>query len=89
MAKKLYVGNLPWEVNDQKLGEMFSKFTSVVSATVIMDRQTGRSRGFGFIEMSDDAEALKAIEEMNNADVEGRKLVVNEARPREDTRKSY
>lgn len=68
---------------------MFSKYSSVISATVIMDRQTGRSRGFGFIEISDDAEGQKAIEEMNGMDMNGRKLVVNEARPREDTRKSY
>lgn len=87
--KKLYVGNLPWEVDDQKLGGLFSKYSSVTSATVISDRQTGRSRGFGFVELSDDAEGQKAVEEMNNSDIDGRKLVVNEARPREDTRKSY
>lgn len=82
--KKLYVGNLPWSVNDQKLAELFSKYSSVTSAVVISDKQTGRSRGFGFVEFSDDNEAAKAIEEMNGADVEGRKLIVNEARPREN-----
>lgn len=84
--KKLYIGNLPWSVNDAKLAELFSKYNSVVSATVIMDRQTGRSRGFGFVEISDPEEAAKAISEMNDVDIEGRKLIVNEARPREDNR---
>ncbi len=82
--KKLYVGNLPWSVDDNKLAEFFSKYTSVTSATVIMDQATSRSRGFGFVEMSDDAEADSAISEMNGLDIEGRKLIVNEARPRED-----
>ena len=82
--KKLYVGNLPWSVNDSKLAELFSKYASVASATIINDRETGRSRGFGFVEFSDDSEALKAVEEMNGFDIEGRKLVVNEARPRQD-----
>lgn len=83
--KKLYIGNLPWSVDDAKLRELFSKYASITSATVIMDRQTGRSRGFGFVELSDDAEADKAIQEMNEMDIEGRKLVVNEARPRSDS----
>lgn len=87
--KKLYIGNLPWSVDNAKLAEIFSKYTSVTSATVIMDRQTNRSRGFGFVELSDDQEALKAIEEMNGADIEGRKLVVNEARPVQDRDQSY
>lgn len=84
--KRLYVGNLPWSVNNDKLAEIFSKYPSVASAVVIMDKETGRSRGFGFVEFSDDADAQKAISEMNGADIEGRKLVVNEARPREDNR---
>lgn len=84
--KKLYVGNLPWSVDNSKLAELFQKYSSVTSANVIMDRQTGRSRGFGFVEFSDDAEALKAVEEMNGADIEGRKLVVNEARPLQNSR---
>lgn len=83
--KKLYVGNLPWSVDDAKISELFNKYTSVVSSVVINDKQTGRSRGFGFVEFSDDNEAAKAIEEMNGVDIEGRKLIVNEARPRETT----
>lgn len=84
--KKLYVGNLPWSFDNDKLKELFSKYASLVSATVISDKETGRSRGFGFVELSDDADAQNAISEMNGADIEGRKLVVNEARPREDQR---
>lgn len=80
--KKLYVGNLPWSVDDAKLAEIFSKYSSVTSANVIKDRETGRSRGFGFVELSDDEEADRAVQEMNDADIDGRKLVVNEARPR-------
>lgn len=82
--KKLFVGNLPWSVSDEKLAEIFSKYSSVVSATVILDKETRRSRGFGFVEFSDDNEAVKAVEEMNQADVDGRQIVVNEARPRQD-----
>ncbi len=84
--KKLYVGNLPWSVDSNKLKELFGKYASVTSASVLTDRETGRSRGFGFVEFSDDNEANQAIQEMNGADIEGRKLVVNEARPREDRR---
>jgi len=84
--KKLYVGNLPWSVDDAKLKDLFAKYASVVSAVVISDKMTGRSRGFGFVEFSDGAEADKAVTEMNDTDIEGRKLVVNEARPREDSR---
>jgi len=86
--KKLFVGNLPWSVDTNKLSDLFSKFTSVVKADVLSDRETGRSRGFGFVELSDDAEADKAITEMNGIDIDGRKIVVNEARPREDSRPS-
>jgi len=82
--KKLYVGNLPWSVDDNKLAELFSKYSSVTSATVLKDRETNRSRGFGFVELSDDEEAKKAIEEISGLDIDGRKLIVNEARPRED-----
>ncbi len=84
MAKKLFVGSLPWGVDDNKLGEIFAKYGQVLSATVLKDRETGRSRGFGFVEMANDAEADKAIEELNGSDMEGRKVVVNVARPRED-----
>jgi RNA recognition motif-containing protein len=83
MSKKLFVGNLPYSVNDQSLGEAFASY-SPASATVINDKFTGRSRGFGFVEIEDDAAADKAIEEMNGKEVDGRALVVNEARPREE-----
>lgn len=82
--KKLFVGSLPWAVDDQKLGEMFSQYGQVVSATVVKDRNTGRSRGFGFVEMQNDSEADAAIAALNGSDMEGRKVVVNEARPREN-----
>ncbi len=82
MNKKLYIGNLDWGITNDKLEELFAQFGSVVSANVITDRQTGRSRGFGFVEMSSDEEAQKAIDELNGKDFEGRELVVNEARPK-------
>ncbi len=82
--KKLFVGSLPWAVDDQKLGDLFSQFGTVSSAVVLKDRMTGRSRGFGFVEMENDAEAMEAVEKLNGSDMEGRKIVVNEARPRED-----
>lgn len=82
--KKLFVGNLPWSISDDRLKELFSKYSSVVSAVVILDKQTNRSRGFGFVEFSDDAEAEKAVSEMNQAEADGRQIVVNEARPRQD-----
>tara|TARA_A100001037_G_scaffold296073_1_gene316070 strand:- start:1965 stop:2213 length:249 start_codon:yes stop_codon:yes gene_type:complete len=78
---KLFVGNLPWSVTDQDLEEMFTPFGSVDSAKVITDRETGRSRGFGFVEMADDS-ANAAIGDLNDSEVEGRKLTVNEARDR-------
>ncbi|MBI4040123.1 RNA-binding protein [Candidatus Daviesbacteria bacterium] len=79
--KKLFVGNLPWSVGNDQLAQLFSKYPSVTSASVIMDRQTNRSRGFGFVEFSDDNEALKAVSEMNETEVDDRKIFVNEARP--------
>lgn len=82
--KKLFVGSLPWEADDAKLNELFSKFGTVASAVVLKDRMTGRSRGFGFVEFADDAAAEAAIKELNGSDLDGRKIVVNEARPRED-----
>lgn len=82
--KKLFVGSLPWAVDDQKLNELFSQFGKVVSAVVLMDKMTGRSRGFGFVEMEVDSEADAAIEKLNGSDMDGRKIVVNEARPREN-----
>ena len=84
MAKKLFVGNLPYSTNDQTLGEMFASFGTVGSANIITDKFTGRSRGFGFVEFEADAEADKAVEEMNGKELDGRAIVVNEARPRED-----
>ena len=83
MAKRLFVGSLPWEVDDAKLAQIFSQAGTVASAVVVKDKETGRSRGFAFVEMSTDEEADNAIKMLNEADVEGRKIVVNEARPRE------
>ena len=82
--RKLFVGSLPWAIDDQKLGELFSQAGNVVSAQIVKDRETGRSRGFGFVEMSTDEEAQNAVKILNGMDVEGRKIVVNIARPRED-----
>ncbi len=84
MGNKLYVGNLAYSVRDDSLQQAFSQFGSVTSAKVMMDRETGRSKGFGFVEMGSDAEAQAAINGMNGQALEGRPLVVNEARPRED-----
>jgi RNA recognition motif-containing protein len=82
MGKKLYVGNLPYSVSDHDLQEMFSAHGTVQSAQVIMDRDTGRSKGFGFVEMGSDQEAQTAISQMNGKEVDGRALTVNEARPK-------
>ncbi len=79
--KKLYVGNLPWSVDDSELESLFSAMGDVISARVITDRETGRSRGFGFVEMEDSG-ASKALEEMNGKDIGGRPLRVNEANER-------
>jgi RNA recognition motif-containing protein len=84
MGKKLYVGNLSFSVTDGDLLKMFEAHGTVQSAQVIMDRDTGRSKGFGFVEMGSDAEAQAAIQALNAKEVEGRALTVNEARPRED-----
>ena len=84
MAKKLYVGNLTYDVTDSTLEQLVAALGAVKSAQVIMDRDTGRSKGFGFVEMSNDQEADTAIREMNGKEVGGRTLTVNEARPRED-----
>ena len=81
MGKRLYVGNLPYSVTEQALIEKFGAFGSVESVTLITDRDSGRSKGFGFVEMATDAEAQKAIEEINGTDYDGRPLTVNEARP--------
>jgi len=83
VGKKLYVGNLSYSVDGAQLEEMFSKFGPVRSAEVIQDRDTGRSKGFGFVEMGDDNAAREAIEAMNNQEHDGRTMTVNEARPKE------
>ena len=83
MGNKLYVGNLPYSFRDSDMEQAFSQFGAVQSAKVMMDRDSGRSKGFGFVEMSSDAEAKAAIEGMNGQDIGGRGLVVNEARPME------
>ena len=80
----LYVGNLPYTMNDQELNELFSQIGDVQSAKVMSDRDTGRSRGFGFVEMADADAGHEAIEKLNGQDCDGRALVVNEARPREE-----
>ena len=82
--KNIFVGSLPWSTDDQKLRDLFTQFGEVLNAKVIMDRATGRSKGFGFVEMSDDTQAADAIAKLNGTDFDGRTLVVNEARPRED-----
>jgi RNA recognition motif-containing protein len=84
MGNKLYVGNLAYSVRDESLQEAFGQFGTVTSAKVMMDRETGRSKGFGFVEMGSDAEAQAAINGMNGQALDGRPLVVNEARPREE-----
>lgn len=80
---KIYVGNLPFSTNDDELRAIFEAHGEVASASVLMDRETGRSRGFGFVEMNDDAQARAAIEAVNGQDMNGRPLTVNEARPKE------
>src|SRR5262245_26343150 len=84
MGKKLYVGNLSYETTDSALEQMFAAFGTVQSAQVIMDRDTGRSKGFGFVEMGSDAEAQAAIAGLSGKMVGGRSLTVNEAKPKED-----
>lgn len=83
MAQKLFVGSLDYSVTDQQLNDLFAEFGTVESAKVIIDRETGRSRGFGFVEMGSDEEAKAAIEKLNGQEHEGRTLVVNEARPKQ------
>ncbi|MFA5644627.1 MAG: RNA-binding protein [Patescibacteria group bacterium] len=86
--KKLFVGSLPFSVKEDGLRDLFSQAGTVESAIVIMDKMTGRSKGFGFVEMSSDEEAQKAVEMLNGSDVEGRNIVVSEARPQEDRPRS-
>jgi RNA recognition motif-containing protein len=84
MATKLYVGSLSYNVNDDQLKELFESAGTVVSASVIMDRDSGRSKGFGFVEMESDQEAQTAIDTLNGKEIDGRTIVVNIARPKED-----
>ncbi len=84
MAMKLYVGGLAYSVTDQDLEKLFAEQGKVVSAVVIKDRDTGQSKGFGFVEMDDVKEGQNAIKELNGKDVSGRSIVVNQARPQED-----
>jgi RNA recognition motif-containing protein len=84
MANKLFVGSLAWATNDDSLKDFFSGAGTVVSASVIIDRDSGRSKGFGFVEMSTDDEAKAAIAQLDGKELDGRTIVVNEARPREE-----
>jgi cold-inducible RNA-binding protein len=84
MAKKLFVGSLPYSVTDDQLRDLFAQAGTVQTATVIMDKFSGRSKGFGFVEMSTDEESTKAIETLNGTDMGGRNIVVNEARPMQE-----
>jgi RNA recognition motif-containing protein len=84
MAIRLFVGSLSYGVDDAKLKDFFSEAGEVVSAKVITDRNTGQSKGFGFVEMSSDEEAKEAIKQLNDKELDGRKVVVNEAKPREE-----
>lgn len=84
MATKLYVGNLSFQTQEEGLRDAFSQYGEVISADIVTDRDTGRSRGFGFVEMSSSEDAQKAIDGLNDTDLDGRNLKVNEARPRED-----
>lgn len=86
MGRRLYCGNLSYNVSSSDLERLFQEYGTVTSAEVVADRDTGRSKGFGFVEMATDAEAQAAIEALNESEHNGRKLAVNEARPREDRR---
>jgi RNA recognition motif-containing protein len=80
----IYVGNLPYSIDRDQLREIFAAYGEVAAARIVNDRETGRSKGFGFVEMADNAQAQAAIEALNGSDIGGRKAVVNEARPREE-----
>ncbi|MFQ5629127.1 MAG: RNA recognition motif domain-containing protein [bacterium] len=86
MSMKLYVGNLSYQVTEDELNEIFAAFGTVESVKIITDRETGQSRGFGFVEMSSKEEGEAAMNELNGKDAQGRSLVVNEARPRQERR---
>jgi cold-inducible RNA-binding protein len=89
MAAKLYVGGLAYSVTEKELEELFAEQGQVVSAVVIKDRDSGQSKGFGFVEMAEDKDAQNAIAALNGKEVSGRSITVNEARPQEDRRSSY
>lgn len=89
MASKLYVGGLPYSMGDDELSDAFKEHGTVVSATVIKDRDTGQSKGFGFVEMSTDEEAQAAIKALDNQELSGRRIRVNEARPKEERPRNY
>lgn len=89
MATKLFVGSLAWGTTDDSLRDLFATVGTVTSASVIMDRETNRSKGFGFVEMSTDDEAKAAVEQLNNKELDGRTIIVNEARPREERPRSF
>ena len=80
----IYVGNLPYSIDRDQLRDIFAAYGEVAAARIVNDRETGRSKGFGFVEMADNAQAQAAIEALNGSDIGGRKAVVNEARPREE-----
>jgi RNA recognition motif-containing protein len=82
VSTKLFVGSLPWSVDDKTLQDAFEEHGTVVSAKVVKDRDTGRSRGFGFVEMENSADAKNAIAALNNSELKGRNIIVNEAKPR-------
>jgi RNA recognition motif-containing protein len=84
MTKRIYVGNLPYSATSEELGSSFAQYGNVLSSRIVIDRETGRSKGFAFVEMDADEEADAAIQALNGADYAGRTIVVNEARPRED-----
>ena len=88
MGTKIYVGNLPWRATDAQLSQLFGNHGEVVDAKIVTDRETGRSRGFGFVEMATDDDATNAIAQFNGQEYDGRNMVVNEARPREDRARS-
>ena len=87
--KNLYVGNLSYSIDNNRLNDLFSAYGDVSKASVVMDRDTGRSKGFGFVEMSSDSEANAAINALNGKDLDGRSLTVNEAKPRESNGSSF
>ncbi len=84
MAKKLFVGNLPFSTTNEQLQEMFAAAGTVETANVVFDRDSGRSRGYGFVEMSNDEEAQAAVKQLNGTEIDGRRITVNEARPKPD-----